>query len=363
MKKYTKFLIYLSLFLTISLTILVINYINSSYTPEIVDDINSGVISVILTTFITLLLLSNQSESEEILTKKSVVYEEKLKVFNVFINTIGQCLEDGNLTLEDTRKIIHSFSLLRIHISPENVIRLENSISTIDDSFFYCDENSIPDLFKLSKLYTEISIVLRLELYGKDDAVNLKIFDYENLRKVHYRKRDYKIILPTFDDFITELQKYSKIYSKSTKTGLTIVYDLTPSIIEAIRTFHDFIVTIVDELEKDLSLHSLNLNPNHTDLGLITFAFELKTCGINTEIFSRTPLVRLYAKGHYFAWFGLTEMKKLSVYSMIPKQEGIATLEIYEIDSRDKYKLTVLKGLRKAIKSIDPKTLFDSEIG
>ena len=229
--------------------------------------------------------------------------------------------------------------------------------------FFYCDENGIPDLFKLSKLYTEITSVLRLELYGKDDVGNLKIFEYENLRKVHYRKRVYKIIFPTFDGFIMELQNYSKIYSESKKTGLTIVYELEPSIIEAIRTFHDFIATIVDDLEVDLFFYKQTLSPNHTDLALITFAFELKTCGINTEIFSGTPLVRLYVKGHYFAWFGLTEMKKLSVYSMIPKPEGIATLEIYEIDSIEKYKLTVFKGLRKAIKSIDPKIFLESEIG
>lgn len=68
---------------------MVINDINKSAIPPIVDDINSGVIGIILTTFITLLLLSNQSEHEENLTQKSVVYEEKLKVFNVFINTIG----------------------------------------------------------------------------------------------------------------------------------------------------------------------------------------------------------------------------------------------------------------------------------
>lgn len=363
MKKYIKFLIYLLLFLTLSLAILVIDYINNSNTPEIVDDINSGVIGVILTTCITLLLLSNQSENEENLTRKSVVYEEKLKAFNVFINTFGQCLEDGKLTLEDTRKIIHSLSLLRIHISQGNFVRLENSISTIDDSFFYCDENSIPDLFKLSKLYTEITSVLRLELYGKDDVGNLKIFEYENFRKILYRKRGYKIIFPTFDDFIVELQKYSKIYSESKKTGLTIVYELTPSIIEAIRTFHDFIATIVDDLEVDLLLYKQTLSPNHTDLALISFAFELKTFGINTEIFSGTPLVRLYVQGHYFAWFGLTEMKKLSVYSMIPKSEVIATLEIYEIDSIEKFKLTVFKGLHKAIKSIEPKIFLESEIG
>jgi len=39
--------------------------------PKIVQDINSGAIGAILTTIITLILLSNQTESQENLTKSS----------------------------------------------------------------------------------------------------------------------------------------------------------------------------------------------------------------------------------------------------------------------------------------------------
>ena len=82
MKKFKKYWFYLLLALSISLTILVVNDLNDPFIPQILQDINSGVIGAILTTIITLILLSNQTESQENLTKVSVVYEEKLKIFN-----------------------------------------------------------------------------------------------------------------------------------------------------------------------------------------------------------------------------------------------------------------------------------------
>lgn len=117
MKKFKNYWFYLLLALSISLTILVINNLNSLIIPTVIKDINSGVIGAILTTIITLILLSNQTESQENLTKNSVVYEEKLKIFNIFLDTLNQCIEDGKLTATETTKIIHSFSVLRIHIS------------------------------------------------------------------------------------------------------------------------------------------------------------------------------------------------------------------------------------------------------
>ena len=85
MEIHKKYKFYLLLALSISLTIIVINNINGAIIiPQIVKDINSGVIGAILTTIITLILLSNQTESQENLTKTSVVYEEKLKIFNNF---------------------------------------------------------------------------------------------------------------------------------------------------------------------------------------------------------------------------------------------------------------------------------------
>jgi len=82
MNQYKKLWYYLLLLFFISLTIIVLDNLNSAIfeIPKVVQDINSGVIGAILTTIITLVLLSHQTESEESLQKRSVIYEEKLRM-------------------------------------------------------------------------------------------------------------------------------------------------------------------------------------------------------------------------------------------------------------------------------------------
>ena len=58
---------------------------------------------------ITLILLSNQSEREEKVTKNSVVYEEKLKIYNNFLDIIGKALEDGKLSADEIQKLFTDF--------------------------------------------------------------------------------------------------------------------------------------------------------------------------------------------------------------------------------------------------------------
>jgi hypothetical protein len=336
MKRFKKYWFYLLLVFSISLTILVINDINDPSIPQIIQDINSGVIGAILTTIITLILLSNQTESQENLTKNSVVYEEKLKIFNIFLDTLGQCLEDGKLTAAETTKIIHSFSVLRIHLSIKNAIKIEKAISSIDNSFFYYDENSVPNLSKLIQLYTEITNVFREELYAENER--LTVFDFENLKKVLYRKR-LSIIKPaSFEGLLIELQNHSKILHTSSKTGITIVYDINTEIIDSLKALNIFMINILADVSNE-----------------IEFSFEVNSQIINDEKYSGIPWIKLYYKDTYFAFYGLSETKKLMIGSMLPELKQVASLEIFQIDSLDKYKLQIIEEYKKIIKSIETK--------
>jgi hypothetical protein len=339
MKRFKKYWFYLLLAISISLTILVINNINDQLIPKIIQDINSGVIGAILTTIITLILLSNQNESQENLSKNSVVYEEKLKIFNVFIDTLGQCLEDGKLTALETTKIIHSFSVLRIHISNENAIKIENAISSIDNSFFYYDENSVPNLPKLIELYTEITNVFREELYGENGYGRLMVFDFENLKKVLYRKRISVVKPSTFAGLLNELQNHSKILHSSNKSGITIVYDINLELIEALKELHNFMTNVVSEISSKE----------------IVFTFEINTQIINDERFCGIPWVKLFYEDIYFAFYGISEMKKLMIGRMLPELKQVASLEIFEIESIDKFKLQIIDEYKKTLKIIDTK--------
>ena len=336
MKRFKKYWFYLLLVLSISLTILVINDINDPLIPQIIQDINSGVIGAILTTIITLILLANQTESQENLTKNSVVYEEKLKIFNIFLDTLGQCLEDGKLTAAETTKIIHSFSVLRIHLSIKNAIKIEKAISSIDNSFFYYDENSVPNLSKLIQLYTEITNVFREELYAENEK--LTVFDFENLKKVLFRKR-LSIIKPaSFEGLLIELQNHSKILHTGSKTGITIVYDINTEIIDSLKALNIFMINILADVSNE-----------------IEFSFEVNSQIINDGKYSGIPWIKLYYKDTYFAFYGLSETKKLMIGRMLPELKQVASLEIFQIDSLDKYKLQIIEEYKKIIKSIETK--------
>lgn len=335
MKKFKKYWFYLLLSLSISLTILVINNIYDHQPRQIIQDINSGVIGAILTTIITLILLSNQNESQENLTKNSVVYEEKLKIFNVFLDTLSQCLDDGKLTSAETTKIIHSFSVLRIHISSQNATKIENAISLIDNSFFYYDENSIPNLNKLIELYTEITNVFKEELYGENAFEKLKVFEFENLKKVLYRKRTSVYKPSSFSELINELQNHSKIIHTNSKTGITIVYDINTELIDALNDLHNFMKNVITQISND-----------------IVFSFEIKSQLINDERYCTIPYIKLFYKDIYFGYYGLAETKRFMIGQMIPEPKQVASIEIFEIDTLDKVKFQIIDEFKKSIKKI-----------
>lgn len=338
MKKYKNYWFYLLLTLSISLTILVVNNINSGIIPQVVQDINSGVIGAILTTIITLILLSNQTESQENLTKTSVVYEEKLKIFNSFLDTLGQCLEDGKLTAIETTKIVHIFSILRIHISHQNALKIENALTSIDNSFFYYDENSIPNLSKLITLYTEITNVFREELYGEGAKETLGTFDFQNLKKVLYRKR-LSIIKPkTFEALLNELKNHSNVLHTGNKSGITIVYAIDSELIDALHKLHQFIQEVNSLVSAE-----------------ITCEYEINSQIINEERYCGIPWIKMYYKETYFGFYGISETKKLWVGQVLPEQKQVASLEIFEVDSIEKYKSQISGEFSKILKGIDLK--------
>lgn len=342
MKKYKKYWFYLLLALSISLTVLVINDINDKLIPQIVQDVNSGVIGAILTTIITLLLLSNQTESQENLSKTSVVYEEKLKIFNDFLKTLGECLEDGNLTAQETKKIIHSFSTLRIHVSLENAIKLEQAISSIDNSFFHYDEYSTPNLSRISELYTKITNVFRNELYGNTLTDDLEKFDFQNLKKVLYRKR-LSIIKPhSFDDLLIELKNNSKILHTSKQNKITIVYDVNSELIEALTGLNNFMMEIVNTVSNE-----------------ITFSYEINRQIINNETYSGIPWIKLYYKNVYFAFYGLTETRILWIGKNIPEQKQVASVEIFELENLQKFRLQIIKEFQTLLANINKTNIIE----
>ena len=336
MKKFKKYWFYLLFALCISLTIIIINNLNDTAIPKIVQDINSGVIGAILTTIITLLLLSNQTESQENLTKSSVVYEEKLKIFNNFLETIFRCLEDGKLTSGEIVEIIHSFSMLRIHISPESSQKLEESIMSIDNSFFYVDENNTPNLKRYIKLYTDLTNVFRKELYTDKAHAALNDFNFNNFAEILFLKRTVNIKPLNFNELTALLNDHKKLLYKHPKNENTTVYEIDSNLIDGLTLFHNFI----EEIAKSISDE-------------ITFSFEIKKHIINKESYVGLPYIKLNYKKHYFAHFGVSEKKRYFIGTKNPNSKQIAALETYEIEYLAKWEAQIKKGIQNIISEIN----------
>ena len=335
MKRFKKYWLYLLLALSISLTIVVINNMDEKAIPKVVNDINSGVIGAILTTIITLILLSNQTESQENLTKSSVVYEEKLKIFSFFLDTLRGCLEEGKFTAKDTTKIIHGFSLLRIHISPENSEKIERAISNIDSSFFFCDENRIPNLSRLTELYTELTNVFRRELYGENILSDLPAFHIESLKNVLYRPRISVRKFNGFDEMLLELKKNSKILHTD-KNGIIISFDINEEIIESLSLLNDYIQKIARGISPD-----------------ITFSYETLGKIINKTKYIGKPRCNIKYKKVDFAFFEISELKRSFVGMYIPKMKQVATFEIFETDTFEQHRSQIINEFQNAITEIE----------
>jgi hypothetical protein len=336
MEIHKKYKFYLLLALSISLTIIVINNINGAIIiPQIVKDINSGVIGAILTTIITLILLSNQTESQENLTKTSVVYEEKLKIFNNFLETIGKCLEDGKLTSQETQKIIHSFSMLRVHITEENSLKLENAISSINNSFFYVDEFNVPNISRYIELYTNLTNVFRQELYGDKAHNNLSVFEFKNFSEILFQRRTMEIKITNFHELIELLKEIPNLLYRNSKTENTVVYKIDSELLNSFTVFHNFMQMIIQEISSDISL-----------------TYETKKHIVNTEIYIGLPYVKLNYKNFYFAHYGFSEKKRLFLGTKIPNSKQIAAIEIYEIDQLVNLKQQISTEIKDLISNI-----------
>lgn len=342
MKKYKSYWFYLLLMLSISLTIIIINNINETgehgipAIPTIIKDINSGVIGAILTTIITLILLSNQTESQETLTKSSVVYEEKLKIFNNFLNTIGICLEDGKFTAQETVQIIHSFSVLRIHISKASSLKIEKALSLIDSSYFFYDENNTPNLNKQVELYTVLTNVFREELYGDKQKVDLPSFEISNLKEVLYKRRSSLKKPNSFKELIDFLQRNNKIIHTVGSTGNTIVFDIDEELIESLKSLHLFMESILNDVSVE-----------------ITFSYSTSRQLINGEAYSGLPVVKLFYKNLHIVNYSVSERKRLLIARKYPSTSQIASFEIHEIDKLEENRIQIINEIKSIVTEVD----------
>jgi hypothetical protein len=96
----------LGILFIISLSIFIFGTLYQNELPKFVEQINNSSIGAILMAIITVLLLSQQSSSEEVKERNVKVFEKKSEVFNNFIEQLWAVWEDRTVSLEELNSLI-----------------------------------------------------------------------------------------------------------------------------------------------------------------------------------------------------------------------------------------------------------------
>lgn len=162
-----RILFWLSMVLIISVAILIFSKVYEGVLPKLVESINNGAIAAILTAIITVLLLSQQSETEEVREKNSKVFERKLAIYDDFLKEIQSILESKKIDDWDQQRLIFQLALLKTHSKGENINKISLELNKIIRLLnTYGDEITI-DHHKLAKYLFEIVGIFQEELYGE----------------------------------------------------------------------------------------------------------------------------------------------------------------------------------------------------
>lgn len=187
-KRLIKIFYVLSIFLLLSLCILIFSLIYQGELPKIVEEINNSAIGAILTAIITVFLLSQQTSSEEIKERNSKVFEKKLEIYERFLAELDNIIQDNVISGEYTnekskdeiKSLIFQLANIKMHTKSENVDLIFGSVTkligTLED--YNNGENNILNYQTITKEIFNIVEIFQKELYGSQlGATNININD------------------------------------------------------------------------------------------------------------------------------------------------------------------------------------------
>jgi hypothetical protein len=320
MNRYKKLWYYLLLLLFISLTIIILDNFNTGgiEVPKVVQDINSGVIGAILTTIITLVLLANQTESEESLQKRSVIYEEKLRIFNEFLRTLGESIKDGKLSKEELKVLIYGYALVKMNLTQENARRLEALLGQIDEEFFYVDENLVPNYDRHIELFSGICEVFKSELYGTAPAQG-EPPQFLNFYEISYHPRIKSIVVKAFDEMLTHIRQFKRVIWIGTEN--TVSFELKEDLIGNF----------------DETFRAIDHVVSAAGVAAITRSFDLGYYRINDKQYLKCPHIAYRIDGKNVLEIWIERLNRVVVYLKVEdKTKGEQkTIRRFQIEARD----------------------------
>jgi hypothetical protein len=172
----------LGVLFVISLALMAFNHIYQGAIPKIVEEINNASIGAIVTAIITVLLLSQQSESEEVKEKNSKIFEKKLEIYEAFLMELENLIQDDAISAkikstdskDKIKTLIFQLARIKMHTNPKNISKVFTDVSEIfailkehSDKENSDKENGPLDYNKLTERLFCIVDTFQHELYEK----------------------------------------------------------------------------------------------------------------------------------------------------------------------------------------------------
>ena len=158
------------------LLICVIAYFCHLYTlTDVPYQFLSAILGAAITILITFLLLQSQDKSELSRTAKSKIYEEKLRIYQEYLQTLCNAIEDRQLSDDEKIRLQFQTSYIAMHTSDEHIANISKSVEEILKCV--CLEPNKPyDVEKLQKELFNVVLYFQEEIY-EDKTPNKKCRD------------------------------------------------------------------------------------------------------------------------------------------------------------------------------------------
>lgn len=131
----------------------------------------AAILGVVITATITQMLLQGQTKKEGTLRRDAKIFEEKLKIYQNFLNILYNAVKDGRLSESERMELQFQTSLVAMHCSPESIIAVSAAVRRVVASTCpQAQDGSVGDTDLLKSLFAVVE-AFRKDLYDSDAAL------------------------------------------------------------------------------------------------------------------------------------------------------------------------------------------------
>ena len=135
----------------------------------------AAVLGVIITAVITMILLRGQSDTDIQREREAKIFEEKLRIYQEYLRTLCEVVEDGSLSEEDKNRLEFQTSYVAMHCRPEHIAKVSQGVKEL--IAYTCPDKKKLEIGKLNRSNSpdpvldslfDIVEAFRQDLYGSD---------------------------------------------------------------------------------------------------------------------------------------------------------------------------------------------------